>query len=148
MQQWVEGHGVHHEHSHDTPTIVWKDYVKHFRKQCGDNLVGKTRRQVLDLVYRNRNNILGGDIISKVKSQYYGPKNRAFLCHSSISTDVDCMQRMVCFRKPELMDLLSYPNIRILLFSPYYIPTNQTAISLYSLLSSPLNFVFLASNVC
>ena len=115
VQQWVEERCVHPDHSHDRPLLVWNDSVRHFREECGEKFVGNTRRQVTDLVYRTRNDVLGGDVISKVESQYSGPQNHAFLRHSSSFTDANCMQKMMCFSKPEFLDLLSYPEVSFLI---------------------------------
>ena len=89
MQQWVEEYCVHHEHSHDIPAIIWKDFVKNFCEQCRENFVGKMRWQVTELVYRTWDDILGGDVISKVESQYSRSKNCAYPFHSSAFTDLD-----------------------------------------------------------
>ena len=93
VHQWVEEQCVHPAHSHDHPLLVWNDSVKYLCKQCDDNFVGEMRCHVTDLVYRTYNDVFGGDVISKVELQYSGPKNHAFLCHSSSFTDVDHIQK-------------------------------------------------------
>jgi hypothetical protein len=69
-----------------------------------------TKNQV-KLVYNARDYCFGGDVISKVETQYSRSNKSAFLRHHASFADDKGMQRIMCFYVPQLLALLNYPMI-------------------------------------
>jgi len=108
----ISSRSVSSDHSHQTPKIIWQDWVAHFRESFGESFVGLSHYQVSKLVYNARQAAFGFDAVSKVEGLYSGSKGKAFLHYSAIFSDNKGPQRMMFFTTKELLSLLDYPKVR------------------------------------
>jgi hypothetical protein len=111
MHQWVKEQAIHPDHLHDTPVIVWHDCVAHFMKEVGPNFSGLDKSQLCNLVHHSREQVFGGNAISKIESQYSGTSKSTFLRYSSTFSHEKKMQHVMCFALPQLLKLLLYPLV-------------------------------------
>jgi len=90
---------------------IWQQVNHNFIKKGGQNYQGMRKHQVKKLVWHLRREQHGTDQVQKVEMEYGGTKREAFLRHSSVFADVQCMQRMMCFAFPELLKYLLYASV-------------------------------------
>ena len=92
-------------------STIWQETCTHFRELGGPNFWGITKATARNLIYNTRQKAHGGDAIKKVETEYCGPSASSFVRSSSQFVDKKGSQRQMCFAVPELLKLLSYPNV-------------------------------------
>lgn len=121
-------------------STIWQETCTHFRELGGPNFWGITKATARNLIYNTRQKAHGGDAIKKVETEYCGPSASSFVRSSSQFVDKKGSQRQMCFAAPELLKLLSYPNVsgsffvcvQIMYFSflPHLFPLSSNTSSL------------------
>ena len=97
------------DHCSDCQEVIWTDTCRQFREIAGKKYILMTKNQVCKLVYNACDHCFGGDVISKVETQYSGLNKTEFLHHHDSFADEEGMQRIMGFSVPHLLALLNYP---------------------------------------
>ena len=99
------------EETTDLPEAVWMAISNKYRTIVGPNYRGMRKDQVKALVKDVRRSKIGGDVIQQVESEYCGSKSEAFVRMSSIFSDENGLQRIMCFCRASLVHYLEYPQV-------------------------------------